>query len=79
MDCLCDSSALHFWVRNGVSLLVVSDVLICVGHLIRTDRGFGSWLWIVIDYYTDWDWIAIDYYTNWDGSTEELHALGRLH
>jgi hypothetical protein len=38
----------------------------CVGHLIRTDRGSGSDSRIVIDYYMDWDWIAIDYYTDWD-------------
>ena len=44
----------------------------CVGHLIRTDRGSGSFSWIAIDYYTDWDWIAIDYYMDWDNSTEEL-------
>ena len=51
----------------------------CVGHLIRTDRGSGSFSWIAIDYYMDWDWIEIDYYTDWDGSTEELHSLGRLY
>jgi hypothetical protein len=55
----------------------------CVGHLIRTDRGFGSFsqngTGIAINYYTDWDWIAIDYYMDWDGSTEELHSLGWLH
>jgi hypothetical protein len=67
MDCLCDSLALRFWVGNGVSLLIVSqNILMCVGHLIRTDRGSGSFSWIAIDYYTDWDWIAIDYYTDWD-------------
>ena len=61
-------------------LFVVSrNVLMCVGHLIRTDRDAGSFSWIAIDYYTDWDWIAIDYYTDWDSSTEELHSLGRLH
>src|SRR5882762_5095006 len=51
MDCMCDSLALRFWVGNGVSLLVVSqNVLMCVGHLIRTDRGSGSFSWIAIDY-----------------------------
>src|SRR5712675_2043794 len=59
MDCLCDSLASRFWIRNGI-------VLMCVGHLIRTDRDSGSFSWIAIDYYTDWDWIAIDYYTDWD-------------
>jgi hypothetical protein len=34
----------------------------CVGHPIRTDRGFESFSRIEIDYYTDWDWIVIDYY-----------------
>ena len=49
------------------SFLVDSqNVLMCVGHLIRTDRDSGSFSWIAIDYYTDWDWIAIDYYTDWD-------------
>ena len=38
----------------------------CVGHLIRTDHGSGSFSWIAIDYYTDWDRIVIDYYTDWD-------------
>ena len=62
----------------------------CVGHLIRTDHGFGSFsqngTGITIDYYMDWvsfsqngTEIVIDYYTDWNGSTEELHALGRLH
>ena len=61
-------------------LLVVSqNVLMCVGHLIRTDRGSGSFSWIAMNYYTDWDWIEIDYYTDWDNSTEELRSLGRLH
>ena len=65
VDCLCDLLALRFWVGNGVSLLVVSkNVLMCVGHLIRTDRGFGSFSQIEIDYYTDWD-----------SSTEELHSF----
>src|SRR5712672_1195930 len=41
MDCLCDSSALRSWVGNGVSLLIVSNVLMCVGHLIRTDHWLG--------------------------------------
>src|SRR6267154_93769 len=27
-----------------------SNVLMCVGHLIRTDRGSGSFSWITIDY-----------------------------
>jgi len=60
-------------------LLVSQYVLMCVGHLIRTDRGSGSFSWIAINYYMDWDWIEIDYYTDWDNSTEELRSLGRLH
>ena len=44
--------------------LFLNNVLMCVGHLIRTDRGSGSFSWIAIDYYTDWDWIAIDYFTD---------------